>query len=61
MDRLKMWYDIQVVYRDDAVRYYRFTGDLAKYDDFTRIVRMIEEVAGVRIDIKENCVTIGIN
>ena len=61
MDRLKMWYDIQVVYRDDTVRYYRFTGGLAKYDDFTKIVRMLEEVAGVRIDIKENCVTIGIN
>lgn len=59
MSRLQMWYDVEVFYSSDAAKNYRFTGDLRRYEDFSRIVRMIEEVAGVSIQINGNCIVIG--
>ena len=59
MERLKMWYDVEVFYTSDIVRNYRFTGDLKRYEDFSRIVRLIEEVAGVSVRINGNCIIIG--
>lgn len=59
MDRLRIWYDVEVFYASDEVREYRFSGDLKRYDDFSRIVRMLEEVAGVSIQISGNNIVIG--
>lgn len=61
MDRLQLWYEIGVFYADEEAKHYRFTGDLKKYDSFEKIVRMIEEVAGVKITIKNKSVIIGTN
>lgn len=58
MERLKRWYDMDVFYADEEVRNYRLTGDLKKYEDFGQAVRMIEEVAGLKIDINNKSVTI---
>ena len=41
------------------MKQYTFSGDLKKYDDFDKIIRMLEEVSGIKISIKENCVVIG--
>lgn len=57
--QLQRWYQMDVFYTSEAVRNYRFSGDLKKYDDFGKIVQMIEEVAGLQISIKNNCVIIG--
>ena len=59
MKRLQMWYDVEVFFSSEDVKSCRFTGDLKRYDDFSRIVRMIEEVAGVSIQINGNCIIIG--
>lgn len=59
MEQLKRWYEMDVFYSGEEVRNYRFSGDLKKYDSFEKIVKMLEEVAGVKIDIKGKCVTIG--
>lgn len=59
MKRLQRWYEMDVFYANEAVKSYRFSGDLKKYDDFGRIVQMIEEVAGLQISIKNKCVVIG--
>ena len=59
MKRLQMWYDVEVFFSSEEVKSCRFTGDLKRYDDFSRIVRMIEEVAGVSIQINGNCIIIG--
>ena len=57
--QLQRWYQMDVFYSSEAVKQYRFSGDLKKYDDFGKIVEMIEEVAGLQISIKNNCVIIG--
>ena len=44
---------------NEEVKQYTFSGDLKKYDDFEKIIRMLEEVSGIKISIKENCVVIG--
>ena len=44
---------------EGEVKQYTFSGDLKKYDDFDKIIRMLEEVSGIKISIKENCVVIG--
>ena len=59
MRQLQRWYEMDVFYANDMVRNYRFSGDLKKYDDFGKIVKMIEEVAGLQISIKNKCVVIG--
>lgn len=59
MEQLKRWYEMDVFYSGEEVKNYRFTGDLKKYDSFEKIVNMLEEVAGVKIEIKGKCVIIG--
>ena len=59
MKQLQRWYEMDVFYASDSVRNYRFSGDLKKYDDFGKIVKMIEEVAGLQISINHKCVVIG--
>ena len=59
MERLRRWYEMEVFYTNAEVKEYRFTGDLRKYEDFEKVVRMIEEVAGVKIEINDKCVVIG--
>lgn len=59
MKQLQRWYEMEVFYASDAVRNYRFSGDLKKYDDFGKIIKMIEEVAGLKISINHQCVVIG--
>ncbi len=59
MKQLQRWYEMNVFYTNEEVKHYTFSGNLKKYDDFDKIVRMLEEVAGIQISIKENCVIIG--
>lgn len=61
MDGLQSWYGVSVFYSSDTVRTYRFTGNLERYDDFYRIVQMIEDVSDVKIQINGKCVIIGQN
>ena len=59
MEQLKRWYEIEVFYAREEVKNCRFTGDLKKYDNFEKIVKMIEEVAGVKININGYSIIIG--
>ena len=59
MKQLQRWYEMSVFYTNEEVKQYTFSGDLKKYDDFDKIIRMLEEVSGIKISIKENCVVIG--
>lgn len=59
MKQLQRWYKMTVFYTNEEIKQYRFSGDLKKYDDFDKIVWMLEEVAGIKVSIKENCVVIG--
>lgn len=60
MDRLSLWYNINVFYRNDEARNLRFSGDLEKYDDFSKVLRMLEKVQNIKIEINGNNVTISV-
>ena len=53
MKQLQRWYEMSVFYTNEEVKQYTFSGDLKKYDDFDKIIRMLEEVSGIKISIKE--------
>lgn len=59
MKQLQRWYEMTVFFTSEEIKKYTFSGDLKKYDDFDKIIRMLEEVAGIKISIKGNCVVIG--
>lgn len=58
MERVSRWYDVEVFFKGMAVRELRFSGDLEKYDDFSTLVRMLEKVSRIRIEIKDKAVFI---
>lgn len=59
MKQLQRWYQVEVVYADEAARNKRFSGDLKKYDDFAKIMEMLKEVSGIQIQIKNHSVVVG--
>lgn len=58
MKQLQRWYEMKVIYADEAARNCHLSGDLKKYDDFDKIVKMIKEVTNLQIDIKNERVVI---
>lgn len=59
MKQLQRWYEMDVFFVKEEAKNYRFSGNLQKYENFDRIVKMLEEVAGVKIGIQGKCVVIG--
>lgn len=58
MERVSRWYNVEVFFKGNAARELRFSGDLEKYDDFSTLVRMLEKVSRIRIEIKDKAVFI---
>ncbi len=48
MQTLERWYDIDVVYMDESVRNYHFTGDLERYEDINVFLDFIETGGDVK-------------
>lgn len=59
MTVLARWYDVQVFFRDDALRESLFTGDLKKYDSIEEHLRMLELTTDVQFQIQGNNVFVG--
>lgn len=58
MEKVSRWYNVEVFFKGNAVRELRFSGDLEKYDDFSTVVRMLEKVSRIQIEIKDQAVFI---
>lgn len=58
MERLSRWYNIQFFFKGYAVRNLRFSGDLEKYDNFSTVVRMLEKVSRIKVEIKDKTIII---
>lgn len=58
MERVSRWYNVQVFFKGNAIRNLRFSGDLEKYDDFSTVVRMLEKVSRIHVEIKDTAVFI---
>lgn len=49
--QLERWYDVQINFQDAAVRAYRFTGVMKRYNRLAQLVELIEETTDVRFRI----------
>lgn len=58
MNTLSRWYDIDVFFTTERVKEAMFTGNLKRYDDFDKIVKMLELTGVAHFKIEGNTVVI---
>lgn len=54
MQTVARWYDVQVEFANESVQKVTFTGNIRRYDDFSKIIRMLEAVKVARFEISGN-------
>lgn len=59
MTVLERWYDVNVFYRNDALRQSLFSGDLKKYDTIEQHLKMLELTTNVTFVVNGNNVFVG--
>lgn len=58
MRTLVRWYDVNVLYTSERVKEAMFNGNLKRYDDFNRIVEMLEMTGVAHFKINGNTIVI---
>jgi len=58
MKTLAKWYDIDVVFENQAKKDIRFCGELPRYDNFEKILMKIEKTYEVRFEIRDNILVV---
>ena len=53
---LGRWYNIDVFWVNPELKEYHFSGELARYEDFTEILRMLELATRVHFEVKDRTV-----
>lgn len=54
MQTLARWYDVKIEFADEEVRQATFSGNLRRYDDFGKIIRMLEAIRVARFEVQGN-------
>lgn len=54
MQTLARWYDVEIEFADEEVRQSTFSGNLRRYDDFGKIIRMLEAIQVARFEVQGN-------
>ena len=58
MEELSRWYDVQVVYKNPDVMKECFTIEMQRFDDFNKVLRLIEQTGMVTISVDGHIVTV---
>lgn len=58
MEELAHWYDVEVVFENPTVREECFTIEMQRFDDFNKVLRLIERTGMVTISVEAHTVTI---
>jgi transmembrane sensor len=58
MKTLSKWYDIDVVFANEELKNFRFTGDLLRYTDFGEVLKKISKTNEVNFLIENKLITI---
>lgn len=58
MNKIELWYDVDVEFTEERLKSIRFSGYLERYDETGVILKAIEDVAGVKININNRIITI---
>ncbi|MDR0544430.1 MAG: DUF4974 domain-containing protein [Odoribacteraceae bacterium] len=54
MKTLHRWYDVNIYFKNDAARRSTFNGNLERYNNFNRIVELLEMTGAARFTIESN-------
>ena len=57
MEELARWYDVEVVFENPTVREECFTIEMQRFDDFNKVLRLIERTGMVTISVEAHTVT----
>ena len=58
MEELSRWYDVQVIFENLAVMDECFTIEMQRFDDFNKVLRLIERTGMVTISVDGHTVTV---
>lgn len=58
MKTVSRWYDVNVVYVDEEVKNLSFSGNVERYDDFDKILAMLEMTRMVNFKVEKNSIFI---
>lgn len=56
--KLERWYNVQFSIREETIRKKRFTGNVSRYEDITRILGMLELTTDIRFRISGNIIIV---
>lgn len=59
MNRLSLWYDVEVQYSDEGVKGVKLSGDMKRYKNIQELLYFFERISDVRFVIKGKKITIG--
>lgn len=58
MRMLARWYDVNVVFEDEELKQLEFSGNLDKYEDIGKFLKLFELGADVQFEIKNNMIQV---
>lgn len=58
MTKLERWYNVKVVYGDDAVKAIPLYGSFSKFENFATVVKILERTKLVKIEVKGNIIRV---
>ena len=58
MEELSRWYDVQVIFENPVVQNECFTIEMQRFDDFNKVLRLIERTGLVTISVDGHTVTV---
>ena len=54
MEIVERWYDLKVTFEDEWCKQVSFSGNVERYDDFSKLAEMLEATGSVKFRIKNN-------
>ena len=54
MEIVERWYDLKVTFEDEWCKQVSFSGNVERYDDFSKLAEMLEATGSVKFKIKNN-------
>lgn len=58
MKRLSRWYDLQVIWQNEQIKNYHFSGEMLRYENFSEILSMLEKATSIQFNITGNQIEI---
>ena len=59
MEKLKLWYDLEVIYQQKDVRDIRLSGIMERYKEVNELLHFFEKSSDLKFTIKGNIVSVG--